>query len=119
MPTNRMRKSPMITTAEITDLTRSRAHELVARAERATGSRMAAYYEVAKLAGTSADWMRKFIKGYEAKEPKATVFENIRVSYEAFCNRVEQENRTDELRLHSLRRGPNARHQGTSEKTET
>lgn len=64
---------------------------------------MAAYEQVAQTVGTSASWIRKFIKGYEAKEPRATLYENIRASYEAYCNRVELENEADELRLQSLR----------------
>jgi hypothetical protein len=64
---------------------------------------MAAYEQVAQTVGTSAGWIRKFIKGYEAKEPRATLYENIRASYEAYCNRVELENEADELRLQSLR----------------
>lgn len=104
----------MITTAEVSNITRARAHELVARAERTTGSRMAAYEQVAQTVGASAGWLRKFIKGYEAKEPGATIYENIRASYENFCSRVEQENEKDEQRLQALRRGPHARTQGDS-----
>jgi hypothetical protein len=94
----------MISSAATISLTRAQAHALVDRAERATGSRMAAYEQVAQTVGTSASWIRKFIKGYEAKEPRATLYENIRASYEAYCNRVELENEADELRLQSLRR---------------
>jgi hypothetical protein len=93
----------MISSAATISLTRAQAHALVDRAERATGSRMAAYEQVAQTVGTSASWIRKFIKGYEAKEPRATLYENIRASYEAYCNRVELENEADELRLQSLR----------------
>jgi hypothetical protein len=93
----------MISSAATISLTRAQAHALVDRAERATGSRMAAYEQVAQTVGTSAGWIRKFIKGYEAKEPRATLYENIRASYEAYCNRVELENEADELRLQSLR----------------
>jgi hypothetical protein len=94
----------MINSAATISLTRAQANALVERAERATGSRMAAYEQVAQTVGTSAGWIRKFIKGYEAKEPRATLYENIRASYEAYCNRVEQENEADELRLQALRR---------------
>ena len=92
----------MINTATVTNLTRSRAHALVERAERQTGSRMAAYEMVAQTIGASPGWLRKLIKGYEAKEPRATIYENIRAHYEAFCNRVEQENRNDEALLRLL-----------------
>lgn len=92
----------MISSATIS-LTRAQATELVARAERNTGSRMAAYEQVARTVGASSGWIRKFVRGYEAKEPRATLYENIRASYEALCARVEQENRADELRLMALR----------------
>lgn len=69
---------------------------------------MAAYAQVAQTVGSSAGWIRKFIKGYEAKEPRATLYENIRANYETFCNRVEQENRNDELRLRALKGRRNA-----------
>lgn len=108
----------MINSAAVTSLTRAQANELVARAERTTGSRMAAYEQVAQTVGTSAGWIRKFIKGYDAKEPGATLYENIRASYEAFCSRIEEENRADEQRLQSYRRRPNARPEGTREKTD-
>ncbi len=98
----------MITSATITSLTRSRAAALVERAERQSGSRMTAYEMVANAVGVSPGWLRKLIKGYEAKEPRATIFENIRVNYEAFCNRVEQENEIDEARLRLLAGKPNA-----------
>lgn len=108
----------MITTAEITDLTRMRATELVNRAERRSGSRMSAYELVARSVGVSPGWLRRFIKNYEAaREPRATFYENIRANYEAFCNRVEQENELDELRLRSLRRGPNASTKGDREES--
>lgn len=92
----------MSNSATTLSLTRSRVNALVERAERQTGSRMAAYEVVAQTVGTSAGWLRKFIKGYEAKEPRATIYENIRAHYEAFCNRVEQENRNDEALLRLL-----------------
>lgn len=94
--------------ASITSLTRSRANALVERAERQTGSRMAAYEMVAQTVGVSPGWLRKLIKGYEAKEPRATIYENIRANYEAFCNRVELENEIDEARLRLLAGNPNA-----------
>lgn len=92
----------MITSAAITNMTRERAHVLVERAERKTGSRMAAYEAVAAAVGASPGWLRKLIKGYEAKEPRATIYENIRAQYEALCSRVEHENELDEARLRLL-----------------
>jgi len=110
----------MITSAQVTDLTRMRATEMVSHAARKNGSLMRGYEAVAKSVGVSPGWLRRFIKDYEAaKEPKATVYENIRANYEAFCNRVEQENEKDELRLQALRRGPNARTEGISEKSDS
>jgi len=107
----------MITSAQVTDITRLRATELVSHAARKNGSLMRGYEVVARSVGVSPGWLRRFIKNYEAaKEPKATVYENIRANYEAFCNRVEQENEKDELRLQALRRGPNARTEITTEK---
>lgn len=107
----------MISSATITSLTRDRASALVERAERKTGSRMSAYETVAQSIGVSPGWLRKLIKGYEAKEPRATIYENIRLSYEAFCNRVEQENQIDEARLRLLAGNPYATSQGSREET--
>ncbi|MCU1464062.1 MAG: hypothetical protein JWO37_4137 [Acidimicrobiales bacterium] len=110
----------MITTAQVTDLTRMRATELVNGAARKSGSLMAAYDLVARSVGVSPGWLRRFIKNYEAaREPRAAFYENIRANYEAFCNRVEQENQIDEQRLHSLRRGPNASTEGSRGKADS
>jgi transposase-like protein len=106
--TKNVRKSPMITSAVTISTTRAQATELVARAKLKSGSLMIAYADVAKTVGTSAGWIRKFIKGYEAKEPKASLYENIRANYEVFCNRVEQENALDLERLNALRGRRNA-----------
>ena len=106
----------MITSAQINGHTKLQATELFESAKRSTGSKMLAYAAVASAIGVSPGWFRKYVRGYEAKEPKATVYENIRANYEAFCNRVEQENEKDELRLQALRRGPNARTEITTEK---
>ncbi len=119
MGTKIVRKSPMMTAAAITNITRERANALVERAERRTGSRMAAYEVVAQAVGVSPGWLRKLVKGYEAKEPRATIFENIRANYEAFCNRVEQENELDEARLRLLAGNPYASSQGPNEETKT
>lgn len=69
---------------------------------------MAAYEMVAQTIGASPGWLRKLIKGYEAKEPRASIYENIRANYQALCNRVEQENEIDEARLRLLAGEPNA-----------
>lgn len=81
-------------------ITRSAAAALVEREERRTGSRMVAYEVVAQTIGSSASWVRAFLgKSEGVKEPRITLFQNIRASYENLCSRVEQENRADELRL--------------------
>lgn len=86
--------------AALTSITRSALGALVEREERRTGSRMVAYEQVAQTIGASASWVRAFLSKSEgAKEPRITLFQNIRASYDNLCNRVEQENRTDELRL--------------------
>lgn len=89
--------------------TRSMATELVRREERRVGSRTVAYEIVAQTVGTSSSWLRKFLsKSDEAKEPRITLFQNIRVAYGNLCERVESENRTDELRLRLLKDKTNA-----------
>ena len=84
-------------------LTRSAAHWLVDRAERQTGSRMAAYEMVASTVGTSSDWIRKFIKGRDAKEPGWTTGWNILDQYNRICNRVEQEHDTERTKILALK----------------
>jgi len=69
---------------------------------------MAAYEQVARTVGTSSGWIRKFVRGYEAKEPRATLYENIKASYDALCARIETDNRADEMRLKALRGSLNA-----------
>lgn len=108
----------MISSAQINGHTKLQASALFESAKRQTGSKMLAYRVVAKAIGVHHEWFRKYLKGYEAKEPKATVYENIRANYEAFCDRVEQENQNDEMRLQALRRGPYARSESTFEKND-
>ena len=108
----------MIRSATISN-TRAQANELVARAERTTGSRMAAYEQVARTVGASSGWIRKFVRGYEAKEPRATLYENIKAHYEALCARVEQDNRADEMRLQALRGSLNATTEGAGAEIDT
>jgi hypothetical protein len=93
-----------MSTAAITSaLTRSAANSLVERAERQTGSRMAAYVTVAQTVGTSAEWLRKFINGSEAKEPKWTVGWNLLDQYNRICNRVEHEIETERQQIRTLK----------------
>lgn len=108
----------MISSAQINGHTKLQATELFERAKRQTGSKMLAYERVADAIGVSPGWFRKYVKGYEAKEPKASVYENIRAHYEAFCIRVEQENERDEQRLQALRSDRRARGEAIDQKTD-
>lgn len=89
--------------------TRSALSAMVEREARTTGSRTVAYERVASMVGTSASWVRKFLAGsIEAKEPRITLFLNIRQAYSNLCERVEQQNRNDELRLRTIEDGLDA-----------
>jgi hypothetical protein len=89
-----------MSSAALTSITRSALGALVDQEMRRTGSKMVAYEIVAKTIGSSSSWVRMFLsKSEEVKEPRITLFQNIRASYENLCSRVEQENRNDELRL--------------------
>lgn len=93
-----------MSTAALTATTRSALDALVAREERQTGSRVRAYENVARDIRISSSWVRKFLaQSEEVKEPRITLFQNIRAAYEDLCNRVEQENRADELRLRLIK----------------
>jgi hypothetical protein len=93
-------RNKAMSAAALTSITRSALGALVEHEERRTGSRMVAYSAVGKAIGASASWVRAFLaKSEGAKEPRITLFQNIRASYENLCSRVEQENRADELRL--------------------
>lgn len=88
----------------VTNATRSALNLMVEREERRVGSRAVAYEIVAQTIGASASWVKKFLLEYsEAAEPRITLFMNIRAAYENVCNRVEQENRNDEMRLRLLK----------------
>lgn len=86
-------------------LSRNAAAFLVERAERKSGSRMVAYHTVAQKVGATPDWLRKFIAGREAKEPKWTIGWNlIEHCYEMLCTRVEQELNEERLKIETLKR---------------
>lgn len=111
-----VRRKPM-SAAALTSTTRSALGALVDRETHRTGSRTRAYEVVAQSVGSSSSWIRKFLAdSIEAKEPRITLFQNIRVKYEALCNRVEQENRNDELRLRILKGEMDAITEGFAEK---
>lgn len=93
----------------VTNATRSALIVMIEREEKRLGSREVAYGAVAKTVGASSSWVKKFVlKISEAKEPRITLFMNIRAAYENVCNRVEQENRNDEMRLRLLKGEMNA-----------
>ena len=102
MKSKSVRKSPMSTVVTAA-FTRSVANALVERAERQTGSRMAAYEMVAATVGTSASWLRKFIKGHEVKEPGWTTGWNILDQYSRICDRVEAEIETERTKILALK----------------
>ncbi len=87
----------MLSAVELTEDTRRAAYALVEREYRSVRSWETAFYNVASMVGTSPSWLSKFVnKSYEVKEPRLTLFANIRAAYGQYCSRVEQENRDDE-----------------------
>lgn len=93
-----------MSTAALNTMTRSALGALVEKEARRVGSRTVAYEIVAQTVGTSSSWIRKFLaKSEEVKEPRITLFQNIRAAYDNLCERVESENRMDELRLRTLK----------------
>jgi hypothetical protein len=65
---------------------------------------MVAYERVAGSIGTSASWLRKFIKGHEVKEPGWRTGWNILDQYSKFCDRVTAEIEADQARMLALKR---------------
>jgi hypothetical protein len=103
------RKSRNMNAVTLTDATRSALGVLIDREERRLGSRDLAYEIVAKTVGSSSSWLKKFLSRHsEVKEPRITLFLNIRAAYEALCNRVEQEHRLEEARITALRKALDA-----------
>lgn len=97
------RKQTM-SSAALTSMTRSALGAMVERESRRVGSRIVAYHNVSQMVGLSPSWIRKFLSDRgEVKEPRITIFQNIRAAYSNLCERVEQENRADEVRLRSIR----------------
>jgi hypothetical protein len=92
-----------MTTADITTLTRSAAATMVQRRERDSGSRMAAYEQVASMVGVSSSWLRKFIgRSPDAKPSLVTGF-NILALYDRMCSRVETEIANERAKIAALR----------------
>jgi hypothetical protein len=89
----------------LTDATRCALGVLIDREERRLGSRDLAYEIVAQTVGASSSWLKKFLGRHaEVKEPRITLFLNIRQAYENLCTRVEQEHRLEEARIAALRK---------------
>jgi hypothetical protein len=105
--TKAVRKPTMSSAAATNTLTKQIASALVERAERQSGSRMAAYQIVASTVGTSADWIRRFVNGYDVKEPGWTVGWNLidhyNKIYDRVCDRVELEIATERSKIHALK----------------
>ena len=95
MEPNSGRKSPMSNAFDISALSRSAAEALVNGAVKSGSKRMKAYDDVARAVGMSGEWLRKFIKGDEAKEPGLSVgwklIEGFEEIYDRVCTRVEQQ----------------------------
>src|SRR4051812_25506920 len=99
----KIRKSKM-STVEFGATTKIALKILIERETIRTGSKMVAYEVVAEKIGASSSWIRKFIT-YEDRvaEPRMTLFQNIATYYNNVCERIEAENRNDELRLRQLK----------------
>lgn len=107
MQTNSDRNRTMSNAATLTRLTRTAAKELVAREERNTGSRMAAYDRIASMIGASEHWLRKFVSGYETGLPLVTGY-NILSLYESWCSRVDEKIQQEREQIAALRQEINA-----------
>lgn len=111
------RKSRTMNAATLTDATRSALGLLIEREERRTGSRDVAFEVVAQTVGASSSWLKKFLGRHaEVKEPRITLFLNIRSAYDSLCTRIEQENRLEEARIAALRSALHAPTEGFLEK---
>lgn len=99
----------MSSAANLTMATRSALGLMVEREERRVGSRDVAYEIVAQTVGASSSWIRKFLhQSAEVKEPRITLFLNIRSAYETVCARVEQEQANELLKISKLKGELNA-----------
>lgn len=86
---------------------------LVQRAERATGSKMAAYDIVARELKASASWIRKALGNQPVAFP-AHVYLNMMAAYDAACARMEAEAQAERERFLSLGRNSDAVSQSAS-----
>lgn len=80
---------------------------LVQRAERTTGSRMAAYELVARDLKASASWLRKAIGNQPVAFP-AHVYRNMVAAYDAASARMEAEAKIERERFLALGRNADA-----------
>lgn len=92
----------MGTALDMASLSRLQLATLVEREVQRTGSKMTAYSNIGRRIGASSSWVQKFMK-QEAKEPRISLFHNIRTAYDHLCERVEAQNRADEARLQALK----------------
>ncbi len=92
----------MRSATEIMRETRGQVVFLVEHHERASGSRMVAYENVAAQIGKSASWVRSICKGYVDAVPDFVVGLNIMQLYANVCSRVEIE--AENLRAEAKRR---------------
>lgn len=99
------RKKPMSNTAELSGMPRSTIALWVHREEHLTGSRMAAYQNIAATVGTSADWIRRFYRGDAAvKEPGWALGCNIIENYKRVCERFERAEQAEAEQAANLKR---------------
>jgi hypothetical protein len=90
--------------AALNSTTRSALGAMVEKEAIRVGSRTVAYEHVAQMVGASSSWVRKFLADRgEVKEPRITLFQNIRAAYSNICERVEADNRADEQRWQDLK----------------
>ena len=107
-------------TDDLTTTTRMALALLVDFEQRRTRSRSTAYYNVAKLIGSSSSWVQKFLRDTgEVREPRLPLFLRICVAYKHLCERIEQENERDEIRLRILKDKIDAVAAGVASKTKT
>lgn len=109
-----------MSTAALTSTTRSALGAMVEKEARRVGSRTVAYENIGQMIGVSASWVRKYLadRGGVA-EPRTPLFQNIRVAYSNLCERVEQQNRNDELRLRAIGKNLDAVTEGFGAESDT
>lgn len=103
----RGRRWPMMTTADSVERTRPLLEALVGFAERRTGSRMAAYADVARAIRKSPRWVRRLL-GRGAVSVELHDFLNIASVYRRACERIEAEAEQQRLRFLALGREADA-----------